>query len=145
MNDLFNVVDEVFSPLLVGQKQAAYPKINVYNESQTVAYADGCINTLYTIVEATVPGLTREDINVEWKNNTLIIYYQPVVTKTNENRTYLYREIHQSGWWRSLDLSDKTYDVNNIEACVDNGLLKIYVPFFTPKTKTDEVKKIEVK
>ncbi len=84
-------------------------------------------------VEIPLPGLSKNDIELEVNGKTLTIK-----TKLNEPVGYLKR---YQDYRYSYQLTDK-YDLGKVEAAMTNGLLTIKVPLKEQKT---ESLKIEVK
>jgi len=132
--DLFNSfqLDQKSYNLFPVLNKAGYPRLNLYNTDNS------------TVIEATVPGLTNKDVKVDWKDDVLTINYQKCDNKEDKNKNYYFREIHQSGFSRSINVPAKEYDVENITAVVENGLLKITLPLLTPVVQS-KAKQISVR
>lgn len=140
-DDLFTRLDSLFSnfttdkffdkALLPTLKKSGYPRVNVSQDDNN------------TVIEATVPGLTKENVSVEWSDNILTIKNVNKNEREDKSRDYYIREIHQSSFSRSFDVPSETFNVSKIEANVENGLLKVVIPFAEPKP-LPEVKKIAV-
>ncbi|MAG02352.1 hypothetical protein CMI42_03370 [Candidatus Pacearchaeota archaeon] len=107
------------------------------------------------LIAAEVPGVNKEDINLEVKNNYLIISAEKKFEKSEINREKLNkdselisekdssccndddccsdqpgsfeRKSYLSGFYRTIALP-KTADMNNINAEYKDGILKIIVP-----------------
>lgn len=114
----------------------AYPRMNIIDTEKEV------------ILEATVPGLTKDNVKVEWSDNTLIISggcEEKKESKDKDGGKYFRREITKKNFSRSFTVYESLYDVYNIDAKVENGLLTITLPKLKVEEKKPEVKKIEVK
>jgi HSP20 family protein len=123
-DDLFSRMSEEFADIFTNRaggllprlKKSGYPKVNVYNTDKD------------TVIEATVPGLTKDNVSVEWKDNILTIHSKTESKEETSNRNYYLREIHQSSFSRSFEVDDTNYKVDSISAKVDNGILNITLP-----------------
>lgn len=111
----------------------AYPRVNIIDAGKNV------------IVEATVPGLTKEDISVEWCDNTLTISGGKEEKKELKEKDYKRREITKKRFSRSFSVYESLYDCYNIKAEVKDGLLTITLPKKVVEEKKPEIKKIEIK
>lgn len=92
--------------------KGTYPKCNVYEQNS---------NTL--CIEAGVPGLTKEDINIQIVENVLSINFKSIAKR----KDYIIRELKQSSSTRSFFLNEDL-DIDSIKATVSNGLLTITIP-----------------
>lgn len=148
MDNLFNqVMSDVFGKSHKWEVgKSSYPRIN------TLEYDDK------VVVEAAVPGLTKDDIKVEWNNDILTISgeSQYVIAtkdlqsmknqiKISESGTYGYRELHKSSFIRSFSLYEDEFEVEKIDAKVENGLLTISIPKKSVKIEKEKVRKIQIK
>ena len=115
-----NIPKEMYS-------KGSYPKCNVYEESNQL------------IIQAGVPGLTKEHVNIEVTDNVLSINFKSVATK----KDYLIRELKQSASTRSFFLNED-FDTNQIHASVKNGLLTINIKRKLPKINNNKTKKIKI-
>jgi HSP20 family protein len=91
-------------------------------------------------VEADLPGVKKEDINVDTKDNVLTISgernHKEEVTKDD----YYKLESSYGKFQRSFTLPDGV-DSENIKASCENGVLEVTIPKLTTK---EDKKKIEV-
>lgn len=120
-DEFWNEIDKFLSPSLNNDAitrihKFSYPKINI---KQTDAEY---------IVEAGVPGLTKEDVKVEYADGLLTISAQNQNSSSKEQNGYLVRELHRSAFTRSVTVDEVTCDVENIVAGVENGILTIKIP-----------------
>ncbi len=104
-----------------------YPKTDVYTTKNEV------------VLELAVPGLTRDNLKVEYSDGMLTVSgdKREAVQGTNHRK-----ELHRSSFKRSWSLNE-VHDVDNISSTLENGILKVIVPF--KEVKRSEVLKIEVK
>lgn len=89
------------------------------------------------IIEMDMPGVKKEDLEVGIKENILSIYAERKKGDKTENK----ESVVVSKYEQSFNISAKGIDVDNIQANLDNGVLKITLP------KKEEVKfekKIEI-
>lgn len=91
------------------------------------------------IIEASVPGLTKNEVSVDYKQGLLTI---SGVKQERKNSKYHTQELHRSSFTRCLNLSDDRFDTSKIECKLENGLLLISIP---RRTQVSETKKIEIK
>lgn len=115
--------EDIFSPLR--GKKLNYP-VDIY-ESETG------LN-----IEVAATGLKKEDINLEVEGDILSISY----TKSEWNESEKVNYIHQGIAKRSFNIGYKIsskFDVSMIEAEMQNGLLKIKIPF-SKQEKTSKTK-----
>ena len=118
----------------VGQSKFSYPRVNIIDQEKEV------------IIEASVPGLTKDDVQVEWCDNTLTISGRKEEKKESNDKDYKRREITKRKFSRSFSVYESQFDCYNIEAEVKDGLLTIKLPK-KPQSKEPEphVVKFEVK
>jgi len=134
LEDMFDHFDDnFFRPfkLLEGAKAKVYPRLNIYNKDSNL------------VVEATVPGLAKEDVKVTLDDETkvLTISGQNSQNKQVDEDDYYMREITKSAFSRSLQLpSDlKTEDCEKLKASFKDGLLKIEIPYKEVKKKVKQI------
>lgn len=133
LNELFN---DNFAPL----KQAfgddffvrgSYPKVNVMNTDDSV------------VIEAAVPGLAKEDITLEIKEDVLTISGKSNQADDYSGASFVRREIKRSRFERSFALGDNL-DRMNISATCDNGVLKLVLPKVAPEEQIPQSQYIEI-
>ena len=90
--------------------------INVYEE-------DGVV-----IVEAALPGVTPDDVDVSCSDNVLTIRARAQVA----DREYLHQEMRTSDYLRQIALADDCR-FDQAEAAVEHGLLTVRVPKARPR------------
>lgn len=78
-------------------------------------------------VEAELPGLAEEDIKISVRENMLFIEGEKTVSKKEEKKNYLSREISYGRYERSITLPP-TADCNKATASFENGTLLIKIP-----------------
>ncbi len=92
------------------------------------------------ILEAEMVGLSKEDINLELKDDQLIISGKSRAEEPPKGYMALYRERCPLEYTRSFLLGD-TIDKGKIDAQYENGILKVMLQ----KVETAHPKKIEIK
>ena len=92
-------------------------------------------------VNASVPGLKEEDINIDVNGDILTISAEKKYEHEDqdENRNWHFREIRQGRFSRSVRLSDDV-KVDEAEATLEDGMLTIRLP----KAESSAARKIEV-
>jgi HSP20 family protein len=91
------------------------------------------------VVEAHMPNFDEKDIDVHVDNNTLVIRAEKHEKEEDKKKKYVVRE-SSSSFYRSVRLP-KHADQDSIEADMNDGVLKVKVPF----KELPEPKKISVK
>ena len=105
----------------------SYPKVDVTDHPDKI------------VIEAEIPGLTKEDVSVDLEQRVLTISGGKRDTVVDENARYIRKELKRSSFKRSFKLGDNM-KVKNIEADFNNGLLNITVP----KREKDEPRKVKI-
>lgn len=91
------------------------------------------------VVEAHMPNFDEKDIDVHVENGTLVIRAEKHEKEEDKKKKYVVRE-SSSSFYRSVRLP-KHADQDSIEADMEEGVLKVVVPF----KELPEPKKISVK
>ncbi|MCB4799536.1 Hsp20/alpha crystallin family protein [Neotamlana laminarinivorans] len=91
------------------------PKVNIKEEADAF------------IVEMAVPGLKKEDFNIDIDNYNLSISAELNEENEEENKSYTRREFGYSSFKRTFVLPE-TIDEAKINASYNNGVLKIHLP-----------------
>ncbi len=91
------------------------------------------------VVRALVPGISNENLNIQFHDGRLIIDAQLPENKV-ENATYHYRELWSGQYHREISLPVPV-NTDKIDATLENGVLTLRIP------KVEEVKpkKVQVK
>ena len=79
------------------------------------------------VIEAEVPGLSKDDLDINVENDVLTIYGQSRTEKDEKTEHYHVRERQFGRISRSIVLP-KTADVDRLEAKVENGVLTLTIP-----------------
>lgn len=92
----------------------------------------------YTL-QLDVPGMTKEDININLQNNTLTVSGERTLERTNEGEERVRIERSYGTFHRTFALPSSV-NAENIEAKYDDGVLTITVP----KTEKASRRRIEI-
>ena len=126
-NDFFNTVSR--TPFNSVTHKSNYPRVDIRETRES--------GTL----DATVPGLRKEDVSIDYEDGHLKISADK---QANDADDFIHREIHRSAFSRWFSVDEEVYDVGKIDASLDEGILSITIP-----KKVEAVKplprKIEVK
>lgn len=132
-NNFFDDSDEKFPAKNWGLSNISknfQPKVNISETEKS-----------YNI-EAALNGLKKEDVKIECKDNILAISANKEEEKKEENTNYHRVEYYSGSFYRSFQLPNNV-DQNNIDAEMNDGILKITLPK-TEKT-TSKSTKINIK
>jgi len=91
-------------------------------------------------ITAEIPGIPKEDINIEITKNILEIKAEQKMEKEEKKEGYIRKERGQRSFYRQVALPEEI-DAEKIEATLNNGILSIEIPKKEPTPK----KKIEIK
>ncbi|MBM3633654.1 MAG: Hsp20/alpha crystallin family protein [Alphaproteobacteria bacterium] len=91
---------------------------------------------------ADLPGLKEEDINIEINNGILTLRGEKKEEKEEKRSNYYLSERSSTSFNRTFQLPTAV-DENNVNASLEDGVLKIILPKSTEKDK--QIKRIEIK
>jgi HSP20 family protein len=91
------------------------PALNAYDEGD------------YLVVEAQVPGMKPEDIDVSIEQGMLTIQGKPHAEQEHVERTYLSHEYQVGSFNRSVQLPE-TVDSDGVTATYEHGVLRLTLP-----------------
>jgi len=86
-----------------------------------------------------MPGMSREELNISYKDNELVVSGERTSNRTDENEEFVRVERSFGQFRRSFTLP-RTVDADNISATYDNGVLTVTVP----KTESVKPRQIEI-
>lgn len=141
MNDLTDrAFGDVFGNSITGKmrdtlEKYSYPKLNILENDEFIE------------IEAAVPGLTKDDIDVEIndKANEIVLTHN---SDAADKRKYCHHEFPiKSKWTRVIGNMDfKKIKTDEITAKVENGVLSIILPLWmVAKEPVETRKRIEIK
>ena len=93
------------------------------------------------ILEAELPGIKKENIDLNIENDCLTISAARKAGETEQKRNYIKRERFYGSFCRSFDVSG--IDIDKIEASYNDGILTIVMPKkgqIVPPTRKLEIK-----
>ena len=90
-------------------------------------------------VSASLPGFSKDDIDVSLEDGRLTIRAETSTDEEAESRRYLMRERGCGAFYRSLNLSDRV-DGTGVTACYTDGVLTLTIP----KREESKPKRIEI-
>ena len=101
------------------ERKASYPKVDISEDNDCV------------YIEAAVPGLTKDEVDVHFHEGSLTISGS---SQHATNRQYGTKEVSRSKFSRVFNINEEYVDPTTISAEVKNGLLTIVID------KREEVK-----
>lgn len=111
-------------------EKQSYPKVDVIDNVDSIE------------IIAEIPGLSKEEVSVEFEENLLIISGQKTKTvEKDDKRTYIRKELKHSSFKRTFALSD-LFDKETTSAKFENGLLTVTIKKVKPTPLTS--KKIKI-
>ncbi len=94
-------------------------------------------------IEVDLPGMKKEDINIQVEDNTLVISGERKMKEEMKEENYYKVESSFGSFSRSFSLPEEA-DVENIHAESTDGVLEVIVPKLE-SAKVEKVKKISIK
>lgn len=90
-----------------------------------------------------MPGIPKEDINIEVTSNTIEISAKHEERTEDKEKSWLKRETTSMSYYRAVELPEEL-KTENIDAELKDGILTVNLPKVEPKP-ADKPKKIEIK
>ncbi len=94
-------------------------------------------------IEVDLPGVKKEDINIQVEDNTLVISGERKIKEEMKEENYYKIESNFGSFSRSFSLPEEA-DIENIHAESTDGVLEVVVPKLE-SAKVEKVKKISIK
>lgn len=114
-------------------EKGSYPKVDITDYNDRI------------VIEAEIPGLPREDVNVEVLENILVISgNKRKKEQKDEFGKLIYKELKHSSFRRSFTLADNLAK-ENIDAKFENGILTVTLFKIKPSNEKQVAKKIPIK
>ncbi len=110
-NDFFNTVSR--TPFNTVNQKSNYPRVDIRENRESVT------------LDATVPGLSKEDVSIDYEDGHLKISANK---QNRDNNDFIHREIHRSAFSRWFSVDEEVYEVNKINANLVDGILSITIP-----------------
>ena len=111
-NDFFNTVSR--TPFNTVNQKSNYPRVDIRENRESVT------------LDATVPGLSKEDVSIDYEDGHLKISAEKQADNLAED--FVHREIHRSAFSRWFSIDEDTYEVGKINANLADGILSITIP-----------------
>lgn len=128
-NSVWSDFDKMFDDFFDMTPAPAKMKVDIVEE-------DGAY-----VLEAELPGFTKEDIKVELKDDYLTIAVEKVESKETEEKNYLRRERSNVSYKRSFYIEN--IEDTAIEASFKDGILSLRLP--KKEVEVNTAKQIEIK
>jgi len=109
-NDFFN---SVAKSSFTKADRSSYPRVDVREDRESVT------------IDATVPGLKKEDVSINYEDGYLKISAEK---QDDVEGDFMHREIHRSAFSRWFSVDEETYQVDKIDASLNEGILSITIP-----------------
>lgn len=90
-----------------------------------------------------VPGVKREDIEIDVRDGRLVVSGQMSEAYRNDKDEIILNELHSSKWSRAWSIPEDL-DIDGISANLEDGMLLITVPVRAEIVKAREPRKIEI-
>lgn len=123
-----DIMDEFFTDAVATRQSSYAPSIDISETEKQY------------LIDVEVPGINKDDIDLNIENNTLTISGERKFEKKEDNKQYHRVESHYGSFSRSFTLPDNV-DVESISATYNNGILNITVDKSEQQTK----KQIKIK
>ena len=123
-----DIMDEFFTDAAETKQRSFAPSIDISENDKKF------------VIEVEVPGMDKEDIQINVEKNTLTISGERKFEEKEENKQYHRVETHYGTFSRSLTLPDNA-DAQSVQAAYENGILTISID----KSEKSLKKLIEIK
>ena len=110
-NDFFNTVSR--TPFNSVTHKSNYPRVDIRETRDSVT------------LDATVPGLRKEDVSIDYEDGHLKLSADKQADAPDD---FIHREIHRSAFSRWFSVDEEVYDVSNINASLNDGILSVTIP-----------------
>jgi HSP20 family protein len=126
--DFYNMMDDFFNGIMPGTKgmKADTFKLDVKDQGSSF------------LVEAEMPGIKKDEIQIEYQDDHLIISVSQSEEINEEKPNYIHRERRSSAMQRSIYMRD--INPEKVEAELVDGVLKIVLPKNQPPEKKQPIK-----
>ncbi len=125
--DFYNVLDDFFTNPISRSRSLMDNSFKLDIKDEEDKY----------VIEADLPGVKKEEINLELDDGTLTISIEREEKEDKEEKDYVHRERRYSSMSRSIRLGDiKDEDIN---AKLEDGVLCIDLPKGEEKDKTKKI------
>ena len=108
-------LDTMWSPLTMVTRETTWPALDIYSDGNTVT------------VQAVIPGVRPEDVDVVVEGNRLRVRARMAEEREERTRRYHLRERREGRWYREVVLPVPV-NVNKARASLKDGILTITLP-----------------
>jgi len=91
------------------------------------------------VIKMDIPGMTKDDIDVNFEDNRIVIRGERTEEEKEEKKNYIQKERYDGSFYRSFTIP-KTVDEDQIKAKFEEGVLKINLP----KAEVSKPKEVKV-
>lgn len=133
--EMNNLIESVFSDFRPSEKMTTDIK-QIWRPSIEMSEADNTYK-----IKAQLPGLNKEDINIELGKDYLTLKGSKEYKKEHDNENLYRSEFVYGDFLRTISFPTDV-DTENAQACYKNGILTINIP---KSTKEEETRKLEIK
>lgn len=110
-----------------------HPRIDITNSDKVA------------LIVVAVPGLSKEEVKVNYKNGTLTLSGQSKKSsKAKVDEETVRQEIYKSAFSRDFVVEENEFDIEKISAKVENGLLVVCIPKCAEIENEECVREIEI-
>lgn len=125
--DFYNMLDDFFSDNWFPSRSLSSDTFKLDVKQTDTAY----------IIEAELPGVNKDDIDLDLNNDHLTISVKREECSNEEKDNYVHRERKLCSMSRSIHLGDARFE--DTSAKLDNGILTITVAKKTPVTASTKI------
>ena len=111
--------------------KGSYPKVNIVNNADAI------------LIEAALPGMEKDQINVEMLDGAITISGKLGQDKKEDTSNFILREIKKSAFRRTFSLGDNL-DQEKVSAEYSNGILLLKIPKIKPSDEEKTTRKIKI-
>ncbi|AXF97203.1 Hsp20/alpha crystallin family protein [Spiroplasma phoeniceum] len=137
VNRRLNTIDDIFSNFFEDFNKLTHPIYENKSVSPKIDFYE--TDTKYCL-NAELPGILQENIDLKINNNILTIQTKKAEKKEETKNNYHIQERYFGSFYRSIELPNNINE-NKISASFENGVLNIKIP----KQEETKTKKILIK
>jgi HSP20 family protein len=143
--DIWNEMDQLFDQFRTNFDDLFWgPRENLLSSYQNRApLTDVVDHGDHYEMNIEMPGITKDNVNIEVTSNTIEVSAEEKETKDEKNKNWLRKERTEKKFFRSMELPEE-FKTDNVEAEIKNGVLTVMLPKVEPKPK-DKPKKVKIK
>jgi HSP20 family protein len=139
---LLHDMDRLFDDFKMEWESAFLPSTRLMADTIRQPLLDMADNGKEYVITAELPGITKEDLNVQVTENSIEISSEKKTVEKEEKEGYIRRERHYSNFYRSIPLPDSILP-GKADAELKEGILTVKLPKAKPEERKG--KKLPVK